>query len=131
MRDDACAFLAEGLVTAGVIAVIMRIDEIFHRLIGDGGNRRLQLVVHGRELGIDHDDPIAAHGHRDIAARAFEHIGVVAEVRRFHLNLREILLLRRLDARRRQCGYRNGRNPCAVSHGFPPFRGGSSCAAAT
>jgi hypothetical protein len=87
MRDDDGAFLAECGVTARVIAVVMRVDEIGHRLFGDLGDRRLELVVHGRELRIDHDDAIGAYGDRHVAAGALQHMGVLAQIGRFNFDL--------------------------------------------
>ena len=46
-----------------------------------------------RELAVHHDDAVSAHRDRDVAALAFEHIGLVAEVSGLDLDLGEIDIL--------------------------------------
>jgi len=118
MRNDRDAFLAEGRVAAGVIAVIMRVDQVLDRLIADFRNRRFQLVVHRRELRIHHDDAVRADGDRDVAACALEHVGVLAEIGRLHFDLGKVLLLCRVHIRRDQRHAGGGECPCQISHRF-------------
>ena len=61
------------------------------RVLGDGG---LDLVVQRRELGVHHDDAVVADYDEDVAALAFEHIGLVAEVGDLDLSQRGIGPLR-------------------------------------
>ena len=96
--DDGDAVLGERFVAAGMVAMKMRVDEIFDRLVRNRRNRGLDLVMQRRELAVDHDDPVFRHRHGDVSALAFEHIDVVAEIGGLDLDLGEI--------RRRRCGRR-------------------------
>ena len=87
LGNDGDAVLGEGLVSAGVVAMIMRVDEIFDRLFRDRFDGGLDLVVQRRELAVDHDDAVFRHGHRDISTLAFEHVAVAAEVGGLDLDL--------------------------------------------
>ena len=82
--------LANSFVPAGVVAVIMRVDQIFDRQVGDGGDRRLDLVVQRRVLAVDHDDARLGDGDRDVSTLALQHVDVVAEVGGLDLDLGEI-----------------------------------------
>ena len=95
LGDDRHAILGEGLVTAGVVAMIMGVDQIFDRQIGDGGDHGLDLVMERRELAVDHDDAVLCQCHGDVPANtsrhlALEHVDVVAEVGGLDLDLGEI-----------------------------------------
>jgi hypothetical protein len=89
----------KGCVTAGVIAMVVGVDEILdgqRRDFLDGG---LELVVHRGELAVHHDDAVGADRDRDIAAGALQHVRLVAEVGGFHLDLGEVdVLLRECSA---------------------------------
>jgi hypothetical protein len=85
----------EGFVSAGVVAVKARIDEIFDRLLRDGFDRGLDLVMQRRVLAVHHDDPVFRHRHGDISALALQHVAVVAESGGLDLDLGEIHRRRR------------------------------------
>src|SRR6266550_3365492 len=85
------------------VAMEMRVDEIFDRLAArhfvDG---RFDLVVQRRELAVDLDDAVVTDRGDDVAALAFQHIGVVAERRHLHLDLRKVRLSLRISGRRKK-----------------------------
>jgi hypothetical protein len=67
-------------LAAGLLAMEMGVDEIFYwkvRVLGDGG---LELVMQRCKLGIYHDDAVVTDHDEDVAALAFEHVSLVAEV---------------------------------------------------
>src|SRR3977135_562404 len=103
MREDGGAVLGEGRVAARVVAMEMRVDQIFDRLAArhfvDG---RFDFVLQRRELAIHLDDAVIADCSHDVAALAFQHIGVVAERRDLHLDLRKIRLSLRIGRCRKQ-----------------------------
>ena len=96
LGDDSGPVLLERLVSAGVIAMEMRVDQILDRQRRDRADRRLDLVVQRRELPVHHDDAVAADRDRDVAALSFQPIGIVAEVDGLDLDLREIDVLLRV-----------------------------------
>ena len=80
LSDDGDAALGKEFVPAGVVAVEMRVDEIFDRFVRDRFDGGLDLVVQRRVLAVHHDDAVFPYRHGDISALAFEHVDVVAEV---------------------------------------------------
>jgi hypothetical protein len=72
------------------------VDEILDGERRDRRDRGLDLGGERRELAIHHDDAVGADGDGDVAALAFEHIGVVAEIRGLDLDLLPV------DQRRRR-----------------------------
>jgi len=80
----------EVLVAAGVIAVEMRVDEILHGQRRDRLDSCFNFLGQRRELPIHHDDAVAANRNGDVPACAFEHVGVVAEIGGFDLDLRPV-----------------------------------------
>jgi hypothetical protein len=90
LGDHNRTVFAEWRIPADMIAVVVRIDEEANRLLGDGGNRGLELVVHLRELAVHHDDAVVACGNRRVAAEALEHIGAAAKVEALHLDFRPV-----------------------------------------
>jgi hypothetical protein len=59
------------------------------------------------ELAVDHDDAVGADRDRDVAALAFEAVGVVPEIDGLDLDLGEIDVLLRLCGKRErnvECG---------------------------
>ena len=60
--DDGDAVPGEVLVPAGVIAVIVRVDEVFHGLRRNRLDSGPDLVRERRELPVDHDDAVGADG---------------------------------------------------------------------
>jgi hypothetical protein len=91
MRHHAHAIGTKSGIPAGVIAVVMRVDQIAHRLLGDGRDRCLDLVVQRRELSVHHDHAVGGHRNGDVAALAFQHVSLVAEIGGLDLDLGEIL----------------------------------------
>ena len=80
VRHDGGAILAERLVAAGMIAMEMGDDEVADRLAGQRRDGGLDLAVQRRELAVHHDDAVIGDRDGDVAALAFEHIGLVAEI---------------------------------------------------
>src|SRR5262249_53154684 len=81
-----------------------------------------------RELAVHHDDAVGADRDRDVAALAFEAIGVVAEIDRLDLDFGEITLLcvggsRHQDGRGCQRGPSRGR--CDALHDMLPEDSGA------
>ena len=68
VRHDDDAVLGEVLVPAGVIAVIVRVDQILDRQRRDRLDGGLDLVGERRELAVHHDDAVGADRDRDVAA---------------------------------------------------------------
>jgi len=99
LRDNDRAVLGKGFVPAGVVAMIVRVDEIFDRQVRDNSNGGLDLVMQRRELAVHHDDPFFRHRH-GMLPPGFEHVAVVAEVAGLDLDLGKI--------RRRRCRGRRG-----------------------
>jgi hypothetical protein len=87
VRDNDGAVLAKGHVPTDMVAVIVSIHQKAHRLWRDRGDRCLQLVVQRRELAVDHDHAIIANRDGAVAAKSFQHVGAVAQIGGFHLNL--------------------------------------------
>ena len=87
MRRHDGTVLGEALVAARMVAMEMRVDEIADRLLRNGCDRRLDLVMQRRELAVDHDDAVVAHRGGDVAAHSFDHVGPVPEVGGLHLDL--------------------------------------------
>src|SRR5262249_17124980 len=75
--------------------------------------------VQRRELAVHHDDAVAANGDRDVAALAFEHVGLVAKVGGLDLDLGEIGRLRLRRARDQHGGACDEGDLDGV-HGRPP-----------
>ena len=107
----------EQRISAGVIAVIMGVDEIFdgqRRDLLDGG---LDLVVERRELAVHHDDAVGADRDGDVAALALEHVGLVAQVGGLDLDLGEVdVLLSKCGSGSKQHGRARERGKCDTCH---------------
>ena len=86
-------------------------------------DRRLDLVVQRREFAVHHDDAVLGHGDGDIAALAFEHVHVVAEIGGLDLDLGEIGR-RGCGGRRllRDGGPRQQQGGCDNSHSGPKHK---------
>ena len=87
VRHDDDAVLGEVRVPAGVVAMIVRVDQVFDRERRYRLDRRSDLVGQRRELPIHLDDAVGADRNGDVAALAFQHVGLVAEVSRLDLDL--------------------------------------------
>ena len=55
-------------VAAGVIAVVVRVDDVADRLVGHLGHPRLDAVDVARELVVDQDDALGRHAHAHVPA---------------------------------------------------------------
>jgi hypothetical protein len=97
VRDDRRFFL-EGNVSAGMIAVIVRVDHETHRLIGDGFQCGANLIGERRVLIIDDDNAVFADGSTDVAALTFQHINAAGNVCHFDLHVRELVLMSKRGA---------------------------------
>jgi len=128
MRDHNGAALAELLIPADVIAMIVGVDEEAHGLLRDGGDRGLELVVHLGELAVDHDDAVVAGGNRRVAPEALEHVRAVAEIEGLDFDLRPVGSDGRAGRRWLLCksgpgktGHSGKHNECDFFHDFPPY----------
>ncbi len=121
MGGDGGAFEPEGLVSAGVVAVVVGVDHVADRLVRHRGDRRLDLVVQRGELAVDQDHPVVAGGDGHVAALALEHPGAMAEVGGLDLDGREVWrgrgpgLLRQGRSRQHR-RRRSSRGPCPAVH---------------
>jgi hypothetical protein len=104
VRHDGDAVLGEVLVPAGVIAMEVRVHQVFDRQRGDRLDRRLDLVGQRRELAVDHDDAVGADRDRDVPPLPGQHVGVVAEIGRLDLDLVPVDERRRRRSRRLRVG---------------------------
>ena len=97
LRDDGRARSGEGQVSAGVVAVVVGVDDEAHRLVGRANalERGGDLVGQRSVLVIDDDDAIFADRGGDVAARAFQHVDVAGNLGDLDLDLAEVLVLRR------------------------------------
>src|SRR5262249_43792417 len=98
--------IRERHVSAGMIAVIVRVDDEPHRFVGDLQlfQSSLNLVRERGELIVDDDDSVFANRSGYVATGAFQHVNVAGDFRGFDLHLREVLSLgpRRWRRRARQ-----------------------------
>ena len=90
--------LLEVRVPAGVVAVIVRVDDEAHRLVGDALQRGLNLVRQRRVLVVDDHDAVLADGRADVAARALQHVDVAGDLGDLDLHFAEVLVLSRGQA---------------------------------
>ncbi len=89
---DDRAVVAEDLVPAGVIAVVVRVEDELDRLGGDAVQRLADLRRERRELVVDDDDAVVADRDADVAAGAGEHVHGAGDLRHLDLDLAEVLL---------------------------------------
>jgi hypothetical protein len=93
LGNNRSVFLEDG-VTAGVIAVIVGVDNEAHRLVGDAFERRLNLIGQGSVLIIHDDDSILPDRGADIAGIvSFQHVDAAGDLGHFHLDFAEVLIL--------------------------------------
>ena len=76
MRDDLHARIQKSLVVAGVIGMVVSHDEVLDRLIGDTLDQRHQSVIVrlAGKFPVHHDQSLAGHADRGIAAGAGDHV---------------------------------------------------------
>ena len=100
------AELRKILVAAGVVRVLMRVDQEPDRPIGDlldGGD---DLVRERGELRVDPEHPVGPDQRADRSALSLEHEHVRGQFRRLDLDRAEVLLLLRAGGR---CEHQKGR----------------------
>jgi hypothetical protein len=73
VRDDHAAGLAQRLVAADVVAVVVRVDDEPHRPLVDLADRRQQLVGQRLQLIVDDEHAVLPGRHGDVAAPALDH----------------------------------------------------------
>ena len=99
LRDDR-RFLLEECVAAGVVAVIVGVDDEADRLVGNALERSLDLLGQGSVFVVDHDDAVVTHRRADVSARSLQHVDAAGNVGDLDLDLAEILALRKQHAGR-------------------------------
>jgi hypothetical protein len=105
LRHDDGAVTMERGIPAGLLAMEMGIDQILYGKARAPGDGRLDPIMQRRQLGVHHDDAIVADHDQDVAALAFEHVGLAAEVGALDLGQRGIGPLRlRGTCREHRCG---------------------------
>jgi hypothetical protein len=72
--EDQAAAPSQVLVTAGVVSVIVGVDEEFRVLATDLFDRRENLVGQGRKLIVDEKGAVRADQQADVTALAGKHI---------------------------------------------------------
>ena len=75
-REDAEARLGELLVTADMVGVHARVDDVADRKRRQPADRRQHLVRHRGGTGVDEDDALGPGLHDNVAARAADHVEV-------------------------------------------------------
>jgi hypothetical protein len=116
LRHDGGAVLVEQRVSTGVIAVVMRVDQILdgqRRELLDGG---LDLIVERREFAVHHYNAVRAYCDGDVPALTLEHIGLVAKIRCLDLDFREIDVLLRVCGSDRQYSSARKSGECDAFH---------------
>src|SRR4029453_15667154 len=63
-----------------MVTVVVRDDRVLDRERRDRLDRRLDLVAERGELGVHHDEAVAADEERDVAALTFQAISLIAEI---------------------------------------------------
>ena len=77
LRGDDIRSREELRVSTAMILMIMRIDDVFHRLRGDCFDLRQDCIVVLLELVVDQNDALIRHQHRDVAAIALDFVKIV------------------------------------------------------
>src|SRR5580704_18127726 len=85
--------LLEVRVTAGVIGMIVGIDDKAHRLVSDAFQRRLDFVGQGSVLVVDDYDAVVADRSSDVSAGTLDHIDVAGNLCDLHRDFTEVLVL--------------------------------------
>jgi hypothetical protein len=93
--DDGRALARELRIAARVIEMVVGIDHVAHRLVGDAERleRGGDLGGERREFVDDEDDAVLPHRCGDVAAGALQQVDVAGDERRLDLDLAEVLLL--------------------------------------
>ena len=98
--------LLEVRVPAGVIFVVVGVDDEPHRLIRDAFQRGLNLVSQRGVLVVDDHDAVIAYRSANVAASTLQHINVAGHFRDLHLYFAEVVVLSRGPAAGEQQTYR-------------------------
>src|SRR5205807_1621728 len=82
VRDEGRPRIAKQLVSAGVIAVVVRVDDETHRLCRDPQifERRLNFLRKRGVLVVHNRDAVFADRRGNISARAFQHVNVSGNI---------------------------------------------------
>src|SRR5690606_35240648 len=119
-------------VAAGVIAVMMRVDDVADRLVGELPDRGEDLVGERSELRVDDQHAVVADLHGNVAAGPDEHVDIVAHLKRPDLDGVEVLLRAdRLRGREQDAGQRGERKHFACKFHLrppPPIRSPAAAA---
>ena len=90
VADDGGAALRQRLVCAEVVGVRVRIDHELDRLAAHFGDRRLDLVAHLLDGGIDEQNAVVPDQDQGVASLPAQQIDAMAEIRRLDIQLRVI-----------------------------------------
>jgi hypothetical protein len=115
LRDDGYLLL-EISVAAGVVAVIVRVDDEAHRLFGDAFQCGLNLLRERSILIIHNHNAVVADRRANVPSRALEHVHVAGHFRDLDLHFAEILVLSHSHSRNEEQTSRQ--NGCHVIHPF-------------
>ena len=74
-----------------MVAVNMRVDDVFDRHVGKRSDRRHDFGGHLSILGVDHQDTILADLQSRVAARAHKHVDVALDREDLFLHVVEVL----------------------------------------
>ena len=114
-----------------MIFVIVRVEDVLHRLVCDFFDLRRECLEHRTSgiFGIDQDDAFAGDVHSNIAAATFDLVKIALDSVHRHLWGLVILVLRGIAAdprdRKKQDAGRNPQQYSASDHSFPhPSSGG-------
>ena len=98
-RENAEARLGELLVTADMVGVHARVDDVADRQRRQPADRRQHLVRHRGGTGVDEDDALGPDLHDDVAARAADHVEVRPQLHDLEIARRRLLGGRAFDPR--------------------------------
>ncbi len=95
MRDDD-GVCAELRVAAGVIGVPVRVEDEAEPAGVDFSKRGANLFGERSELVVNNHHAVRPRDNADVPARAFEHVDAAGDLRRLYLDLREVVLRRKM-----------------------------------
>ena len=92
LRDDGRIFLEES-IPAGVVAVVVRVDDEPDRLVGHAFQGRADLVGQRCVLIVNNHDPVFADRRADVArVRTLQHVDAVRDLYDLDFNLAVVFL---------------------------------------
>src|SRR6266850_1335733 len=97
LGDERGAGVVERYVSAGVVSVIVRVDDEAHGLVRNFQflQRGLDFFRQRSKLVVHNDDAVLAHRSGNVAALAFQHVDIAGNLGRLDLNLGPVRLLLR------------------------------------